>query len=51
MHQGCIRYHHSQLLCEECWGELFRIGVLKWLPFGEGAERPEQSLEPELARS
>lgn len=51
VHQGRIRYHHSQLLCEECWDELFRIGVLKWLPFGEGAGRPEEFLEGELVRS
>lgn len=48
---GQTRYHQSQLLCETCWDELLRIGVLKWLPFDdEGAGRPHVLTIGELAR-
>ena len=48
---GHTRYHQGQLLCEACWDDLLRIGVLKWLPFEDkGAEQPHVMTIGELAR-
>jgi len=41
-------YYRGRPYCDKCWDELYRIGIMSWLPPIDGVRKIATTTEPEL---